>query len=132
MKLQVLPFHKRDLEDREMRAGARFDVGPLEFLRLFRGASAVFTDSFHGTLFSVIFRRPFLSFRRYDNVVEAASFSRIEGFLSRVGLVGQVASDIDVPGLEDLDFDLAHKEVDAWRKQSLSFLQSALAEATNT
>lgn len=28
-----------------------YDIGPVEFLRLFRDASYVFTDSFHGSAF---------------------------------------------------------------------------------
>lgn len=38
------------------------DAGPKEFLSLIRDSEAVVTSSFHGTIFSIIFHRPFLSF----------------------------------------------------------------------
>lgn len=34
-------------------------VGPAEFLGLIRGASAVVTNSYHGMIFSILFRKPF-------------------------------------------------------------------------
>ncbi len=129
-RLRVLPFHQVDLQDRLMRKGSEFEVGPLEFLDSFRNASAVFTDSFHGTIFSVVFRRPFAAFRRYDNPVEAGNFSRIEGFLARIGLTSQVASREEVPDLEGISFERAHVELDRWRRQSIEFLKSSLIRAT--
>lgn len=37
----------------------KYDVGPLEFLGLIKDAEYVFTDSFHGTCFSIIFHKQF-------------------------------------------------------------------------
>lgn len=37
----------------------KYDVGPLEFLGLIKNAEYVFTDSFHGTCFSIIFHKEF-------------------------------------------------------------------------
>lgn len=36
-----------------------YDAGPREFVGLFKGAEYVVTDSFHGTMFSLIFGKPF-------------------------------------------------------------------------
>lgn len=36
-------------------------AGPLEFIRLFSNASFVITSSFHGTVFALIFSKPFFS-----------------------------------------------------------------------
>lgn len=36
-------------------------VGPCDFLKLFENASFIITSSFHGTMFSIINRKPFLS-----------------------------------------------------------------------
>ncbi|KMM80724.1 polysaccharide pyruvyl transferase family protein [Pseudomonas deceptionensis] len=36
------------------------DAGPLDFIRLFNGASFIITNSFHGTAFSVNFNKPFI------------------------------------------------------------------------
>lgn len=37
------------------------NLGPVEFVWLFKNAKAVVTSSFHGTMFSIIYRKPFVS-----------------------------------------------------------------------
>lgn len=44
------------------RKGMITDADPSEFLSLFSGSSFVCTDSFHGTAFSLIYGKPFVSF----------------------------------------------------------------------
>jgi len=41
-----------------------WDVGPKEFISLIKYADFVLTDSFHGSVFSNIYRRPFAAFER--------------------------------------------------------------------
>ena len=36
---------------------APFDVGPAEFVNLIRNAEYVFTDSFHGSVFSMLYQK---------------------------------------------------------------------------
>jgi hypothetical protein len=45
---------------------ALYDVGPAEFLNLVRNATFVCTDSFHGTVFSILNEKTFFSFRRFS------------------------------------------------------------------
>lgn len=40
----------------------RKDIGPSEFLRLYAGADCVITNSFHGTAFSLLYGKPFVTF----------------------------------------------------------------------
>ncbi len=44
-------------------------------------ASLVYTDSFHGTVFSILFRRPFVVCDRVGDGVESAMSSRIDTLL---------------------------------------------------
>lgn len=60
------------------------DGGPAEFLRLISDAETVFTDSFHATLFSVIFHKHFTVFER--NYSAGRQSSRILDLLSAIGL----------------------------------------------
>lgn len=52
------------------------DAGPIEFLDLLRHAACVITNSFHGTVFSILFQRPFCVISeedpRIDNLLLAA------------------------------------------------------------
>ena len=58
---------------RRMR-GSTFikDIGPGEFLTLYRRADAVITNSFHGTAFALLYGKPFLTFGngRYNSRME--------------------------------------------------------------
>lgn len=55
---------------------------PDAFVAFVSGAEAVFTDSFHGCVFSIILQRPFTVFHRTD----VDQFSRIENLLEKYGL----------------------------------------------
>lgn len=66
----------------------RMDAGPLDILALFREAQFILTDTFHGSLFSIHFRKPFVAFEpnRDDE--------RIRGILTSFDLMGRVAHDV--------------------------------------
>lgn len=65
--------------------GAEFvSAGPLEFLQLVDKAQYVFTNSFHGCVFSVLFDKRFVAFgRNHSETVKQAS--RIKTLLEQVG-----------------------------------------------
>lgn len=44
------------------KKGTMFSVGPDEFVNLFSNADFICTDSFHGTIFSIIFKKHFFTF----------------------------------------------------------------------
>lgn len=64
----------------------RFAIGPKEFLNLILHADLVLTDSFHGTVFSVIFRKRFVTVLRESSGKNA----RITDFLTPIGLENRV------------------------------------------
>lgn len=66
------------------RDAARYTAGPDEFLDYVASAEVVFTDSFHGAVFSILFGRPFVIFDRKDKgpVMNA----RVDSLLSAFAL----------------------------------------------
>lgn len=56
--------HKNGLEIIEINGDHKSFIGPSEFVYLISSAEYVFTDSFHGTAFSIIFNKPFIVFKR--------------------------------------------------------------------
>lgn len=68
-------------------------VGPIEFLNLIYNAEFVFTDSFHGVAFSIIFNRNFYVFTRDNNENKTSKNSRIYDILNKFGLQKQLVSD---------------------------------------
>lgn len=130
LDLVVLPFHHADIHGTNADIIREFDVGPSEFVGLIRGASFVCTDSFHGTVFSVIFRKPFHSYRRYE--ADAATFSRMADLLARLKLSDRavgIDSDLSVPPLA-LDYSDAAPALDAWRAESWSYLETAIRDSS--
>ena len=59
-------------------------TGPSEWVGLFAGASCVFTNSFHGTVFSLMFERPLRVAKMSGEL--ASRNGRIEELLARAGL----------------------------------------------
>lgn len=57
------------------------DAGPAEFLSLVKHASAVCTDSLHGTIFSMLYERPLYNVRRTAESNPWAGDERVENLL---------------------------------------------------
>lgn len=67
------------------------DAGPKEFVSLVSNAAYVLTDSFHGTAFSLIFKKQFLAY----NALPKAS-QRIRSLLSALGLNERLVENVSV------------------------------------
>lgn len=61
-------------------------VGPAEFVSLLYHSEAVFTDSFHGTVFSILFCKPFIVFERPYEEGYGKMSSRLDTLLETFGL----------------------------------------------
>ena len=60
------------------------DAGPMEFIQLIDNAQYIFTNSFHGCVFSVLLQKKFIAFgRNHSETVKQTS--RIETLLKQVG-----------------------------------------------
>lgn len=99
---------------------------PLEnWLQGFRDAEFVITDSFHGTVFSIINQKPFLSL-----VNKARGASRFESFLGQLGLTDRLVyevTDFDVKKLsESIDYEAVVSKLENLKSESISFLKSSL------
>ena len=104
------------------------DAGPAEFLGLFQNAAYVVTNSFHGTVFSVQFHRPFFT-TVSPAELSAPERSRTVSILSRLGLANRVIGKGDTAELLDpVDWEAAEAALTAARKDSLNYLQAALED----
>lgn len=88
-----------------------YDAGPSEFLGWIKEASYVVTDSFHGTVFSLIFSKQFFTFIALER-----TSSRIRNILGKVGLENRI---VTKDGLYGFDFT-AHSKYDGVDLQQLS------------
>lgn len=109
-----------------------FDVGPAEFVDLIRNASFVCTDSFHGTCFSILYHKKFLTFNRFFDENLESTNTRIDSLLSMTGLtgrrIGKTPTDDELRSLcfADVDFFLADEQLAKERRHSTAYLVNAL------
>ena len=81
--LEIIEIHDRS--DKE-----HYLTDPQEFLWLVDHADFICTDSFHGTLFSIKFKKDFISFGKYRKGRLLNTFARIDNILSICGLSDRV------------------------------------------
>lgn len=73
-------------EDEGFADETPYDVDPGDFLNLIRNADYVCTDSLHGTIFSIINRKKFFSFRRFKKKTTMSTNSRLDSLLNQLDL----------------------------------------------
>lgn len=103
------------------------NIGPREFLWLVHNAVAVFTDSYHGMIFSLIYNKVFFAFERFKEDDPINQNSRIyqldkwfeieKRFLNN----GKKTEDCS-----EIDYNKFHEKLEQARKISKSFLRRAI------
>ena len=68
-------------EDNKFADFSPYDVNPGDFLNLIKNAEYVCTDSFHCSVFSVIFKKLFFTFNRFDASKKQSTNTRIDSLL---------------------------------------------------
>lgn len=102
------------------------DAGPAEFLDLFRNAAYVVTNSFHGTVFSVQFHKPFFTTVSPAELA-APERSRIASILGRLGLIDRIIGQGNTAALTaPIDWSAAEAALTAARRASMEYLSAAL------
>ena len=99
-------------------------ISPIEFLRMLSGAKYVITDSFHGTAFSVLYHKNFIS---VVNPHKVNTNSRIVDLLKKLNLQERIVTEAD--GFR-YDSITTYAEVDEkireMQKHSIEWLRKAL------
>lgn len=97
------------------------DAGPNEFINLYNNAKFVVTDSFHGTTFSVIFNKPFLS------VSPGLNINRISSLLDLLELQDRIIyKEKDIDQISDdsymINFSKANDILESEKVKSKDFI----------
>ncbi|WP_339222302.1 polysaccharide pyruvyl transferase family protein [Paenibacillus sp. FSL H8-0332] len=104
-------------------------VGPKEFVGYIKHAKYFITSAFHGAVFSILFKVPFLVFPVSDNPKDPKSMdSRLIALLDTFGLSNcYVFNKNDIPNIEDITFHhIDEVKTSAFRHDSIQFLKGAL------
>lgn len=94
-----------------------------EWLSTYRDATYVITDSFHGTVFSIINKKPFISL-----INKKRGADRFHSLLSKFGLEYRMITDINVNRFEDktIDWKFVSQVIEEKKKESIKYLQNSL------
>jgi hypothetical protein len=113
-----------------LRSASTPVLSPGEWLGAIRDAEWVVTNSFHGTVFSILFRRPFVALGLPG--AKAGLSSRVTSLLGQLGLLERFmpADDTREPHAvieAPIDWDAVDRSVGSLRQDGVAFLRTALA-----
>lgn len=98
-----------------------------QWLRAFDEASFVFTDSFHGCVFSILFKKSFIAFGNKDR-----GLTRFTSLLNLFSLNERLLFSfeeytIKKQNLKDIDFDFVYESLQEERNRAFKFLKASLS-----
>lgn len=112
-----------------------YDVDPADFVNLIRNAKYICTDSFHCSVFSILYRKQFLTFRRFNRDTIQSTNSRLDSLFNLVGVDNRFVNpedDVKKYLNIDTDYDLVHEKLAKVREQSYIYLKKSLEDSEST
>lgn len=106
-------------------------VGPREFLNYIRNAEYVFTDSFHCSVFSILYKKNFFTFSRFAEGAKQSTNTRIDNLLHITGLEERrMTNDKTIEEVVNFkrNFDGVDEKLNALRKSSIDYLYNAFKD----
>lgn len=108
-----------------------YDIDPLDFVDLIRGAEFVATDSFHCTVFSTLNAKRFFCFRRYQGDGTVSTNSRLYSLLDTFGLPERMLTGKEKIAdclAMNIDYTQVHERIGEFRQESIELLTKALGK----
>lgn len=103
------------------------NIGPQQFITLFSCADFVITDSFHGSIFSILNRKQFIAFRRFSDESKDSNLNlRLDSLFDSLGIKGRIYHDgMNAERLvfNQIEYDDVMKQLDSLKEYSMSYLQ---------
>ncbi len=111
-------------EDEQFGDEAPYNVDPNDFVKYISKAAYVCTDSFHCTVFSILFHRQFMTFYRFAATNKTGRNSRIDSLFNILGLQDRLyIGNISIIG-NPIAYDKIDKRLKGLRENSLEFLKN--------
>lgn len=128
IEVYYIPFAKQEYNsfDGKTQMKPIFDVGPAEFLSLIKYADFVYTDSFHGSVFSILFERDFAVYER-DGKGKTSKNSRMYDLLSSFRLSNRlIKTEFEEIASTPINYAEINAILEAMRKDSCQWLYNVL------
>lgn len=128
LKMVLIPYAKQEYNfyDSKGESIRINDIGPKEFVSMIKYAKYVFTDSFHGAVFSIIYNKPFVVFER-NKKGHVSMNSRLYDLLDTFELKDRLINDYEnLNDVGEIDYSYVNIILDKEKNKSLSFLKKSL------
>lgn len=132
--LRIIALQQLDdyiASDEDFADEAPYNVGPAEFLNYIRNAEYVFTDSFHCSVFSILYKKNFFTFSRFNETAKQSTNTRIDNLLTLTGLsLRRITSERSVEYILSLphDFSNVEEKLDTMRRKSMDYLKESFKD----
>lgn len=103
-------------------------IGPCEFLWLIHNAFGIVTDSYHGTIFSILYHKKFITIERFNENDAICQNSRIDQLRYNFSLSDEIVPQCLPLKLSfvETDYSLIEKRLEELRKDSFDYLKKSL------
>lgn len=106
------------------------ESAPDQWVELIRDAEYICTDSYHGMVFSIIFKKQFLVMKRFRDGSKVSANTRIYEVLNKLGLMDRLwnGGDIYSQMRHKIDYDLVDRKLESYRDLSYNYIKNILNE----
>lgn len=128
MKIVTMPFMEAEYPvwyDFKFGDKKIWDAAPDEFVSSIRNAAYVFTDSFHSSVFSILYHVPFFNFPKRGK----AQMSRIKGLQNLLQIDSRMVNsedDVNRVAQKQIDWETVDNILEEARKQSRNYIRNIL------
>jgi hypothetical protein len=125
-----LPMYAPFLTQQRWKLEAKLiQLGPCEWLSHIQNSRFVVTNSFHGTIFAILFRRPFIAVSLSGRKQHLSV--RLTSLLQRLGLEDRFVTESEPNKIrrllrEEIDWESVSSRIAEWRTEAEQFWDEAL------
>lgn len=130
LQIVTIPFLDNFVKEDQSFGNQRlFNIDTVDFVNLIRNAEFVLTDSFHGSVFSILYHKKFITFNRFIEGSKNSRNSRIDSLCKLLGLEerrynGNIYNSV----IKTIDYDAVNRKLETLRINSEEYLREALKE----
>ena len=127
-KIVTIPFLDNFVEeDKSFGDYPLYDVDSKDFVNLIRNAEYILTDSFHGSVFSILNHKKFITLNRFSDNSKNSRNSRIDSLCTMLELSDRRYSGNIVEKIEkEIDYEKVDSLLEKVRSDSLKYLSDSL------
>ena len=128
-KIVTIPFLDNYVkEDKNFGDIQLFDVDTKDVINYIRNSEYVLTDSFHGTIFSILNEKKFITFNRFNSERKNSRNTRIDSLFELLELKDR-RYDGNIFNIErEIDYKTLDMKLEKLRSESKQFLEEALKD----